>query len=71
MIPVAKSAEILLDIPDGVGSNKYTLLLALADTGTSSSLASNNIVEPRSTKKKKVEASYQTQVGVFYTEQEA
>ena len=67
----AKSAEILLAIPDGVGSNKHKLLLALADTGTSSSLASSTVVGPRSKKKKKVEASYQTQVGVFHTEQEA
>ena len=35
------SAEILLAIPDGVGSKSYKIIVCLADTGTSKSLGFN------------------------------
>ena len=66
-----RSAEILLAIPDGVGSKSYKIIVCLADTGTSTSLGNSKIFGPRSNKKKKVEAVYQTQVGTFETSLEA
>ena len=66
-----RSAEILLVIPDGVGSKSYMIIVCLADTGISTSLGNSKIFGPRSNKKKKVEAVYQTQVGTFETSLEA
>ena len=67
----AKSAEILMAVPNGVGRKSHYLYLCLADTGTSSSLANAKVVGPRSKEKKKISATYQTQVGKFTTEYKA
>ena len=46
------SAEILISIPDGVKSKKYTTYRGLIDSGSSHSLASSKIVGPRYKNKK-------------------
>ena len=64
------SAELILAVPDGVGSKTKKLYRALADTGTSSSLGNIKILGPRSKSKKTVSATYKTQVGEFKTRAE-
>ena len=68
--PKAKSAELLIAVPVGVGVTRYKFLLGLADTGTSSSLANRDIFEPITRKKKTESNKYETQVGVFETTHE-
>ena len=46
------SAEILVSIPNGINSRKYTTYRGLADTGSSESLANAKIVGPRCRTKK-------------------
>ena len=50
------NAEILLSIPDGVGSKSYKLLYSLTDMGMSKTLVNAKIFGPRSGKKTTKEA---------------
>ena len=64
------SAEILIAIPDGVGSKTHKLLLGLADTKSSTSLANEIILGSRPRKKKEKATVYNTQVWQFKTTKE-
>lgn len=64
------SAELLISIPNGVGSKKNTTYLALVDTGSSSFLALEKVLGSRSRKKKTTDATtWSTQAGSFETKE--
>ena len=67
----SRSSELLLSIPCGVGSKKNITVLALADTGSTSTLGNINIFGPRCRKKVNTKPTgWNTQAGDFQTTSE-
>lgn len=67
----ALSAELLVSIPIGKGSKKYITCRALADTGSSDSLASERVVGPRCDKRENTSpTNWVTKGGKFSTKSE-
>ena len=62
------SAEILVSIPNGINSRRYTTYRGLADTGSSESLANSKFVGPHCrTKKNTKPTNWITEYGTFNT----